>query len=526
MRLAGVVFVAALVCASVTGAEELTATQQWCIDEGLMLGASDGRFEPDRELTGYELAQVLARIAAMSGRAAILPGGSVPAETSDPRYPVASVWDVPNDSWAFYPVLIVYDLGVFDGAFSGPGACPRGELAASLTVMAHLTDDAPETGREAFEGNCVRRLLDAGVSLGEPAPNMTMQEYVRVPVTRGELAGVLAQVAATRLLPWQSAQWPPEEPLRFAHRLPPALLRVEGVMQGAAVFINGEERGTIPCEIAVDLRRVGSREVEVAAWDGFQRPAIEQLTLVQGDVTTWQPAMPTDSGWPNAVGMYENPEEPPPPFDRALEALSSGRVERAIARAEEAALVAPNAPDAVGLLGMLRQVRGDREAALALYDRQQQLSFRVEPLGSHSIEQLSEAESLLVWLVNEERLKGSLPPLLPDWRLCIVARAHSDEMLGLNYFSHVSPIEGRATCMQRYEQTYGLRPRLIAENLARRRASFYCFDLDRIADSHQGLMESPGHREAILLNRVDRIGVGVAVGDGATYYITELFARM
>src|SRR5439155_12501136 len=52
------------------------------------------------------------------------------------------------------------------------------------------------------------------------------------------------------------------------------------------------------------------------------------------------------------------------------------------------------------------------------------------------------AERQLFDLVNEERGKAGLAVLAWDERLVPVARAHSEEMLKLKYFSHESPIAG------------------------------------------------------------------------------------
>jgi len=175
---------------------------------------------------------------------------------------------------------------------------------------------------------------------------------------------------------------------------------------------------------------------------------------------------------------------------------------------------------------MLHQLQGNRELAEQHYRRHPELSFQdVMPDGPEP-EELAEAEALLMYLVNAERLAIGLPALRPHWRLSVAARRHSNEMRSLNYFSHVSPVRGRQNAQRRYELDFGTRPPLIAENLARRRASFYCFDLGRIVDSHQGLMDSPGHKRAILLDRVERIGVGISVADDGDYFIAELFARM
>jgi len=62
---------------------------------------------------------------------------------------------------------------------------------------------------------------------------------------------------------------------------------------------------------------------------------------------------------------------------------------------------------------------------------------------------LSKDEMLLVKLINRYRRMMGRLPLLVDERLCRAARRHAREMRRLGYFGHVSPVEGRATPLDR-----------------------------------------------------------------------------
>ncbi len=116
------------------------------------------------------------------------------------------------------------------------------------------------------------------------------------------------------------------------------------------------------------------------------------------------------------------------------------------------------------------------------------------------LQQLSpdpEAEAEMLTLVNQERARAGLAPLVLDEALRQLARAHSLEMFRLGYFSHDSPASG--SLEERLHQAHI--PYLIAgENLA------YA---PSVQVAHQGLMNSPGHRANILRPEFRRVGIGV-----------------
>jgi uncharacterized protein YkwD len=108
-----------------------------------------------------------------------------------------------------------------------------------------------------------------------------------------------------------------------------------------------------------------------------------------------------------------------------------------------------------------------------------------------------DAETRMLELVNAERARAGLRPLVADERVRAVARDHSADMFRTGYFSHTSPSgDGPAERIRR-----GGIPFLAAgENLA----------LAPTVDvAHSGLMASPGHRQNILTPEFSRIGIGV-----------------
>jgi uncharacterized protein YkwD len=120
------------------------------------------------------------------------------------------------------------------------------------------------------------------------------------------------------------------------------------------------------------------------------------------------------------------------------------------------------------------------------------------------IKHLRELERQILRFTNEARSKHSLPILDWDEDLRGVARAHSDDMLRRNFFSHenfgkrVAPVIG-ATTYRAGENIFGgsgqdcSDARLLARNIV------------------DGWMTSPGHRANIMSQEYTQMGAGVSV---------------
>lgn len=109
----------------------------------------------------------------------------------------------------------------------------------------------------------------------------------------------------------------------------------------------------------------------------------------------------------------------------------------------------------------------------------------------------SQAEEKMLILVNAERAKQNLPPLVGDNTLKQVAQAHASDMLTRGYFSHytpegISPFDRMSAAGITYEYA--------GENLA------FSPNVDL---AMQGLMQSPGHRANILSPNFRKVGIGV-----------------
>ncbi|ANE49790.1 CvpA family protein [Flavisolibacter tropicus] len=120
-------------------------------------------------------------------------------------------------------------------------------------------------------------------------------------------------------------------------------------------------------------------------------------------------------------------------------------------------------------------------------------------------------EVKMVELVNAERGKKGLSPLVLDPTLVQVGRSHSQDMFSRGYFSHYS-LEGK-TVSDRLKAA-GVRFLVAGENLALAQT---------LTIAHNGLMESPGHRANILQPRYGRIGIGILDGGIYGLMITQVF---
>ncbi len=127
------------------------------------------------------------------------------------------------------------------------------------------------------------------------------------------------------------------------------------------------------------------------------------------------------------------------------------------------------------------------------------------------------AEAAMVAAIAADRRRAGVPPLERDPRLDALARAHSLDMRARGYVGHRSP--SGDTAVERARRA-SLRVKLIAENVGRARS---------VADAELGFLESPGHRENLLLPDATHVGVGVSFltsPDGSReLLVTQLFAR-
>lgn len=135
-----------------------------------------------------------------------------------------------------------------------------------------------------------------------------------------------------------------------------------------------------------------------------------------------------------------------------------------------------------------------------------------EPTISQPTNQVSEFERQVVELTNAERAKAGLKPLTMYAPLMAVAKAKSQDMANLGYFSHTSPTYGSPFDQMR---AAGIQYRAAGENIAQGQRT-----PEQVVNAW---MNSPGHRANILNANYTHIGVGF-VENG--YYWTQQFIQM
>jgi Cysteine-rich secretory protein family len=124
-------------------------------------------------------------------------------------------------------------------------------------------------------------------------------------------------------------------------------------------------------------------------------------------------------------------------------------------------------------------------------------------------------EARMLELLNAARVASGLAPLIADAQLRTVAVAHSQDMERSHFFGHVSPTT--KTVAERLEHA-GIEVSTAGENLSQASTP---------EESHQGLMDSPGHRANMLGAKFTHVGIGVVRTAGAPprFLATLVFAR-
>lgn len=163
--------------------------------------------------------------------------------------------------------------------------------------------------------------------------------------------------------------------------------------------------------------------------------------------------------------------------------------------------------------------------------------------------------ALLEWTIftetNAQRQRLGLPPLAFDWKLQKGAKLHSEEMLELDYFDHVSPVAKNKTVKMRLRHA-GIKQGSGGENIAihpinkkqeivfrspeetaslskyawRNEGSRYTYK-EFAVDLVQRWLNSPPHRRNILSKRFKYLGVGCVFSthkDIDVFYVTQNFS--
>ena len=113
---------------------------------------------------------------------------------------------------------------------------------------------------------------------------------------------------------------------------------------------------------------------------------------------------------------------------------------------------------------------------------------------------LSSDEQQMLDLINNERAKKGVKPLIADALLVKAARLKSQDMIDNDYFAHESAKYGTPSELVTAQ---GVTYHYVGENLA---------VSGNVQQAHRGLMGSPGHRQNILNPKFRLIGIGIIKG--------------
>lgn len=126
---------------------------------------------------------------------------------------------------------------------------------------------------------------------------------------------------------------------------------------------------------------------------------------------------------------------------------------------------------------------------------------------------LSQQEQQVLDLINAQRAKKNLSPLVADAELMKVAKVKADDMTKNNYFSHYSPTYGSPFDMMRQ---FGISFRAAAENIAGN---------STIEGAVNSWMNSEGHRNNILNSNYNYTGIGISKSSKYGYVFVQMFIR-
>lgn len=137
--------------------------------------------------------------------------------------------------------------------------------------------------------------------------------------------------------------------------------------------------------------------------------------------------------------------------------------------------------------------------------------------NSSDMPPVEEMEKSLFAMVNRERVKEGLKPLIFEKKAYEAARNHSADMAKREYFNHNSP-EGESVTGRLQKLNFEFTNTGWGENIAS--CLNYKNPLDVVL---KGWMKSPGHRKNILNSKYKYGAIGIARNDKGRYYFTQVF---
>jgi len=141
------------------------------------------------------------------------------------------------------------------------------------------------------------------------------------------------------------------------------------------------------------------------------------------------------------------------------------------------------------------------------------------PPSPEKVSGLTEQETEILGLVNQQRARAGLLPLKFSPRLAVIARGHSYDMAMRHYLAHNSP-DGAAPADR--ISGVGLGYRAVGENIYKDDDADSA-DIPRRAMN--GWLKSPEHLANIVSAKFTETGVGIAQSADGITYVTQDFLR-
>ncbi len=121
-------------------------------------------------------------------------------------------------------------------------------------------------------------------------------------------------------------------------------------------------------------------------------------------------------------------------------------------------------------------------------------------------------EEYVLKLINEYREKNGVNKLSMGTKLIKMARLKADDMTAKNYFSHTSPTYGSPFDMMK---NYGLSYKVAGENIAGNPS---------LEGAVNSWINSSTHRENLLSNSYNYVGIGISKSSTYGYVVVAMFA--
>jgi uncharacterized protein YkwD len=163
-----------------------------------------------------------------------------------------------------------------------------------------------------------------------------------------------------------------------------------------------------------------------------------------------------------------------------------------------------------------RLITATRESAAETPQTQHRMAARPAAMAASSAPVVaSSLERRAFDLINSERARVGLPPLVWDAELCRVARLHSQNMGRLNFFDHEGP---DGTDLLDRVRASNVRWKSLGENIAYNQG----YD-DPAGFAVDQWMHSPKHRANILRGQFTHSAIGIARTADGRVYLTQVF---